>query len=490
MGSSCSQEKFHYDEARKECIGPDGKTGHNEDEVIECGHLENEVARGEDFSGQNLKGLVVKNSDFSGSKFNNADLEGAVFETVDLNGARFQKANLAGASFRVHPTNLRVDSYAFKKARIDGDTLMEPYNLEDMVEGFGAVLVEQKEREKDREEVSVVVSPDVKPYVAALFEKDFLRIRDFTFQVEEDPLYQNLFGDRAEDSAYEFLQRRVRALSEIPTQLQGAQVGAVNLGAGVVLGNFFGLISEIERTLLLMRSYQTINEAHLMKASTMERFFEKQGIAIETPRSGVIALGPQYTRMNMTTIQRLPILIHEARHSDCPPTDTFDPLEFREKQKILGPRVRRFHDQLIDKLSLFKDTYYEPMLPRYTVEKNLSEEVKTFQELQQQMQEFAADSVAHTRNGRLPPQCGYIHSICPKDHPDPAIRGIAACDEVDWGAYTFGAVYARALARGCEKCSEKEKQAAATSAIVSFGRVVDLKAMLRHGLRTIDLRGF
>lgn len=135
--------------------------------------------------------------------------------------------------------------------------------------------------------------------------------------------------------------------------------------------------------------------------------FENSTIAIDSPRTGFVAMGDVYTAPSTTWIDRLDTLVHEARHSDCAQIPSSDDLTAYQHNKFLQVSVE----------------------------------------------------------GRA---CTHIHMPCPKGH---ALAGELACDGHDWGAYTMGYVFSKTMYRSCVGCSEKQKQEALATATDDFSRL-------------------
>jgi hypothetical protein len=79
--------------------------------------------------------------------------------------------------------------------------------------------------------------------------------------------------------------------------------------------------------------------------------------------------------------------------------------------------------------------------------------------------------------GQMPQnhECGHLHINCPEGHP---LAGLPACDDLPWGAYTIGALYAKELALSCQNCTAVERAQAVADAADSFSRVTVLADML------------
>ncbi len=116
-------------------------------------------------------------------------------------------------------------------------------------------------------------------------------------------------------------------------------------------------------------------------------------IPVTSPRVGFMALGEGYVasvknKSGQTIVlpaeYRQSILMHEARHSDCPGGVSQADLDVVRKATSA---------------QIFNDTY-----ARRT--------------------------------------CGHLHVRCPTGHP---FAGLAACDDVAWGAYSVGALYGAAV---------------------------------------------
>jgi hypothetical protein len=147
---------------------------------------------------------------------------------------------------------------------------------------------------------------------------------------------------------------------------------------------------------------------------------------INGTRTGLMMFGPGYKekekligplKMKLPPEYRQSILVHEARHSDCPTGLTEDDLEV----------ARNSHN----------------------------------------MKEFDREF-----KGR---RCGHVHTFCPAGH---ALEGEAACDDVPYGAYYFGAVYSAAGSSYLKTTREGSKGIISPASIMSavaadsFGRLM------------------
>lgn len=146
--------------------------------------------------------------------------------------------------------------------------------------------------------------------------------------------------------------------------------------------------------------------------------FGSSYVRVKDTRVGVIQLTDAFFAYpdNMRSkIRRLNVLVHEARHSDCP-------------IEITSADVRAY-------------------------EKN-----------------------PKTNVGALR-GCGHLHQKCREGH-DYAKAQVEACDSNPWGAYGVSAVFAAKMSR-CENCSEEEIQAAMMIAIDQAQRIDDYKNAFR-----------
>ncbi|MCM2277580.1 MAG: hypothetical protein NDJ89_05840 [Oligoflexia bacterium] len=194
--------------------------------------------------------------------------------------------------------------------------------------------------------------------------------------------------------------------AEAPESSAKAEMGAANIGTAVWL-------------------LSAVNEAEV-SCRVGKKLFPIQG-----SRAGLMMFGPGYKeaekiigplKLKLPTELRQSILVHEARHSDCPTGLTPSDIEVARA----------------------------------------SRNGKEFDE--------------NYRNRR----CGHLHTRCPKGH---ALAGLAACDDFVYGAYYFGAVYTAAAMTYHRNSPEdakriiKHSSLLSASAADSFGRLlVDAEA--------------
>ena len=78
--------------------------------------------------------------------------------------------------------------------------------------------------------------------------------------------------------------------------------------------------------------------------------------------------------------------------------------------------------------------------------------------------------------------CGHLHPICPQGH---AFAGLPACDNEAWGAYAFGAVFAKGAAAASTGPEQAKMEADFAD---SFSRLlVDKKAWANGDFGMPDL---
>src|SRR5690606_36858182 len=65
-------------------------------------------------------------------------------------------------------------------------------------------------------------------------------------------------------------------------------------------------------------------------------------------------------------------------------------------------------------------------------------------------------------------QCGYMHSPCPEGHDR---EGERACDDHEWGAYFFDAIFYSTVAEYCKDCTPTLTEPAHLFALDAFSRV-------------------
>lgn len=160
---------------------------------------------------------------------------------------------------------------------------------------------------------------------------------------------------------------------------------------------------------------------------TMRLYRKGEEIKIDSPRAGLMLIGPGYidwvklengTKIDLPSEYRQSTLLHEARHSDCTGGIT---------QKDL----------------------------------NVARTAKSMQEFDEK----------YTRNA-----CGHLHTLCPKGHD---LAGLAACDKHAWGAYTVGAIFKAAVTN---TLSGRDRAILEASAIDSWDRVLVPKAKMLNGM--------
>lgn len=146
---------------------------------------------------------------------------------------------------------------------------------------------------------------------------------------------------------------------------------------------------------------------------------ENTAIPIDSPRVGIMLIGPGYQESVKTkdgrTIQLPPsyrqaILVHEARHSDC--------------------------------TGGLKDSDLE-----------IARTAKT-------AREYNENFTRHT--------CAHLHTYCPEGHE---FAGLAACDKHPWGAYSVAAVFQSALSQSTQGIERRLLEA---GAIDAYSRLITI----------------
>lgn len=142
---------------------------------------------------------------------------------------------------------------------------------------------------------------------------------------------------------------------------------------------------------------------------------------ISSPRVGLIQLGQGYSLaktpdtksskgVEITFMDRLQTLVHEARHSDC--------TGGMERSRIENLKVG--------------------------IETNVLDWV-------------------------FKSSCGHPHTLCPQGH---IMADLPACDNKPWGSYAVELIFASKFAKQCTKCSEAEKQIALAAESESLSRIM------------------
>jgi uncharacterized protein YjbI with pentapeptide repeats len=137
---SHNDDGFRWNEAKKACVDPSGKTGRNRDRPGPCGDRSHAKLKSAKFKGQDLRGAKFQAAELCGADFSDADLrgadlsaaglrkanfsgaklQGAIFLNADLRSAKFDHAELAGAMFTMAYLNgIDFSKAAFRDAKFD-----------------------------------------------------------------------------------------------------------------------------------------------------------------------------------------------------------------------------------------------------------------------------------------------------------------------------------------------------------------------------------
>ncbi len=79
--------------------------------------------------------------------------------------------------------------------------------------------------------------------------------------------------------------------------------------------------------------------------------------------------------------------------------------------------------------------------------------------------------------------CGHGHSICKSGD----YRGLPACDDSPWGAYSVQAVWLDAVANHCQNCRKEDQRAARVLLLDAISRVTNYREMFRGSLGPPDM---
>jgi len=491
--------EYRYDELKRACLNKKSQPGRNLNTFSECGELVQVKVDKLDLKNAQLKGLFVKDSNLGESDFESADLSGAIFVNSDIRGSRFQNAVLFDTQFKLADSLAPAQLDSFLNARINPSTVF-PFRKNDVRKYHLQNLLNASLRLESFEKLPVGVNAlsvefgkGVQEASRLLLENDLAQIMSLDFGVltsnagkNSRNMFEQAFGVEP-DGPTQFLQKRLRRVSEERNSVH--TMVAANYSIQVFMNQISQLFlgktfSAYESALKTLTEYKQISETEASRwlkfhAKTWEIFpndylkvfaqdgFEVEKLEIGAPPTQWVTLGPLYFSTQLSSLERMGTLFHEARHADC---------SVREGSLNVHQWIQNYWDSnkvLSNELSRIQKIL--PSLQKNTVKQNeilkkLSQ-VKSDLGIQlESLQKFSEDF-----NSNL--ECGHKHSPCSASHPDQVLRGqLGACDNHNWGAYAVGASFFQGVAVNCINCSETEKQIALIASFDSLNRISDLPA--------------
>jgi hypothetical protein len=285
--------------------------------------------------------------------------------------------------------------------------------------------------------------------ISKLLLKDFknLKTRDLK---SGDPEHQKefaaLFGGNDGQAVIQYLSKRLHGF--IPNESDSEMMNRCTFGGELKYMSFLSDPSEGEK---MKKAGGEVGAANLgsafyyISAVNEVPVSCKVGdslIPIRSTRAGLMVFGPGYKeketvlwpfKVKIPAPYRQSILVHEARHSDCPGGLPRSGIEVARHSLDLSEFDRKFENR----------------------------------------------------------QCGHLHKLCPDWHP---FAGLAACDDVAYGSYYFGGVFAESVSDVSKLHPDpdggliEEWSLMKTIAVDAFGRLTYSRDDLQSGkLGELDL---
>jgi hypothetical protein len=477
------QLKFRFHETRKRCLTTAGIPGRNLGVVGECGEVTKAEVIGQDLTSISLKGFFAHESDFSGSDFSKANLDSAVLLDSVFEDAKFQGTVLFDVTIRTQEIAKIFDVSVLKDAVVNADSEF-PYDLKNPARfsvdelkkvgvNFSGLLM------MPASSVLRGIYLDESQLSATereLIGHDFARMEALALEPEKDSFFSQAFGNKSQ--LIHYLAQRVKYVGGVSNQTVASTV-AFNPSIHFFLADYekqlsgplyaaYDIVTKLLTQVDPFTSQRNQNDQSairdLVRSEGVDILVNGKKLPTTSPNVGTVYLGPLYVGSRLKSLERVGTWVHEARHSDCSDSDA----SFKNNLEGRWKRLEAIRKELVEQEQKLKDPF---SLDEETRAEWLSLLSQQKLKLHQEISEFQNFIREPTFSAK---QCWHLHAKCADNHPDLTLRGLSACDDQSWGAYSVGAAYWDGISSSCTNCSESEKQLAVISMMDSLNRLNDL----------------
>jgi uncharacterized protein YjbI with pentapeptide repeats len=467
---------YKYNLKTKRCEDSNGRPGSNLNVFAECGRLENLTLKNQKYVGANLKGLLLVNVNFEQVSFENANLTGAQFFLNKMNNTSFKGAHLVDAL--IYDSDEDVNSVdIFQRASLNyrtnllfnKQTILLPPDAQYVLEAQGALASD------------FTWGPQFTSRAHRLFVEDDLSrlsLNDFNSKVKSVPIFRRIFGSTLPNQALKYFKERVAYLDMFQSQTES--IRAANFSGPLFSANFFsafiGLSNRFKGTygrlvdfvhpgqvLQPLDPYPAVDPALVMNGKLIKQSSFKKSL---------IKLSHSYFK-DLTWIERLGILVHEASHTSC----------------YVSPKIAQelsdAESEMISKTEGMNRIFEQAKAHQASAASSLAVDFK------QIVNDFA---VAQNRVVKAQTQvlqqeaCTRPHTTCPTSLTGPdGSRSIFAglegfCDKNIWGSYGVQSLYLKGLFESCPGCNKEDRQVIQVIIADLLSRVLDLSELNSQSL--------
>lgn len=467
---------YKYNLKAKRCEDSSGLPGSNRNVLAECGRLENLTLKNQKFEGANLKGLLLVNVIFEQVSFENANLTGAQFFLNKMTNTSFKGARLVDALIYDSDEDLssvdifqRVSLNYRTNLLFNKKTILLPPDAHYVLEAQGVLASDFS------------WGPRFTSRAHRLFVEDDLSrlsLNDFNSKVKSVPIFRRIFGSTSPSQAMKYFKERVAYLDMFQPQTES--IRAANFSGPLFSANFFsafiGLSNRFKssyselvafvnpgQVLQPLAAYPVVDPALVMNGKLIKQSNFKKSL---------IKLSHSYFK-DLTWIERLGILVHEASHTSCYVNPMVaQELNAAESEMILKTEGMK---QVLEKVKAqgstaasSQDLDFTQIVNDYTASQNRVVKAQA-QVLQQEA-------------------CSRPHVACPAnlteaDGSRSLVAGLEGfCDKNIWGSYGIQSLYLKGLFSSCPECSQEDKQVIQVIIADLLSRVLDLSELNSQSL--------
>ncbi len=440
--------------------------------MIECGRFDSITIQNQNLVGKNLKGLLLVDVTILQTSFDGTDLTGANFYLKSMNGTTFRGANLIDALI-YDPDEVLNSIDVFKSIKLNFRTVLSFKGLKESFPPLSEFVFSPRNSDISKFEWgNGFANASQKKMVQD--DVQHLGLNDLTYKVSAIPLFNRIFGSSSAFGGLQFFYKRIKYLDTY--HADSGAIRAANFTIPIFSGSFYRALVQSSN------SIKKMFDAFALPIWPSNPPSQQTPIPADDERmkfSGKMIYQPGFGRSmmkfsssyfgNLSWPERLGMLIHEARHSDC-----FVQPNIANEFKDAEAEFIKLKNEIKNISTPIRATDYNLKLSAFT--KALSRVNNAYKSVLKQN------------------TCGQAHLDCPADLKESngsksVFAGMAGyCDQNIWGSYGVQAMYLKGLLDNCQNCTSDQKQNLQNIITDMLVRVSDLSE-LNLQTQSPDLRG-
>lgn len=443
---------FRYNATKNECQNKNGDHGTNLG-LMECGQLLGKKFESLVIEGKNLNGIYFDKCTFNKMSFLRTTLNGAVFHDSQIQDSVFKNVELKGAQIVLSDKKACPKKTEFQNILIDSKTYLPCFEYSSLsllssgqakyVPFSGAHKTHLQFLKSGFHYAQIVKDDLLRVSNEELFKFSPKKVKD-VFNVRIRGTLKRYFQKHLDTVALDF-EKNLRQRFSKANNNSGLETAAYN-STNRLFFNFQLLLDQLDSSKNYYMNYvkQFLTDYNFLinvnggQSSLLNKILNATSLMFLTP-----------SYFNDISLGKMSILVHESRHSACYVTAEAD---FQHLENLKS-------DAITSKKKLLK------------AQKNASKIGIT--KAKQDFSKYINQFLVHRNFLRTSSVCGHAHATC--NSKTDYEGAVAACDNVEWGAYWAVGYFNKVFFDHCEDCSFFEKQMALVASADSFSRVHNLE---------------